>query len=262
MIRGETDHYDYVCGDGGGGHRQGVARHGSALRASACSPWTTWSRRWRGPAGASATGRGCGSGRAAGMAVELQRRPALTLDLDCDLADDDQPLQRHADAADRRHAPGDGRGRGGGRAALADPTVQPRSQERVAELLGHEAGLFLPSGTMCNEIAFRLHIRPGRRRDHPRDRNAHPIVAEAGGPAALAGAMISRSTATRGMFTRRRSWRRRSARRPLRCRARGSCRSSRRRTSAAAASGRSSRSRACSRSRASTACAPTWTARG
>ena len=26
-------------------------------------------------------------------------------------------------------------------------------QERVADLLGHEAGLFLPSGTMCNEIA-------------------------------------------------------------------------------------------------------------
>ena len=32
---------------------------------------------------------------------------------------------------------------------------------RVAELLGMEAAVFLPSGTMCNEIAFRLHIRPG-----------------------------------------------------------------------------------------------------
>ena len=50
---------------------------------------------------------------------------------------------------------------------FADPTTT-RLQERVAELLGHEAGLFLPSGTMCNEIAFRLHIRPGRRRDDHR----------------------------------------------------------------------------------------------
>ena len=43
---------------------------------------------------------------------------------------------------------------------FADPTTR-LLQERVAELLGHEAGLFLPSGTMCNQIAIRLHIRPG-----------------------------------------------------------------------------------------------------
>ena len=41
-----------------------------------------------------------------------------------------------------------------------DPTTDAL-QERVAELLGHEAALFLPSGTMCNQIALRLHIRPG-----------------------------------------------------------------------------------------------------
>ena len=33
--------------------------------------------------------------------------------------------------------------------------------ERVAALLGHEAAVFLPSGTMCNHIGLRLHIRPG-----------------------------------------------------------------------------------------------------
>ena len=38
---------------------------------------------------------------------------------------------------------------------FADPTTT-RLQERVAELLGHEAALFLPSGTMCNQIAIRL----------------------------------------------------------------------------------------------------------
>ncbi len=41
-----------------------------------------------------------------------------------------------------------------------DPTVIAL-EERVAELLGHEAALFLPSGTMCNQIAIRLHVRPG-----------------------------------------------------------------------------------------------------
>ena len=41
-----------------------------------------------------------------------------------------------------------------------DPTVIAL-EERVAELLGQEAAVFLPSGTMCNAIAVRLHIRPG-----------------------------------------------------------------------------------------------------
>ena len=41
-----------------------------------------------------------------------------------------------------------------------DPTTNAL-ERRVAELLGHEAAVFLPSGTMCNEIALRLHIRPG-----------------------------------------------------------------------------------------------------
>jgi len=41
-----------------------------------------------------------------------------------------------------------------------DPTVN-LLQEMVAELLGKDAALFLPSGTMCNEIALRVHCRPG-----------------------------------------------------------------------------------------------------
>src|SRR5437660_582605 len=69
-----------------------------------------------------------------------------------------------------------------------DPTTT-RLQERVAELLGHEAAVFLPSGTMCNEIALRLHIRPGGD-EILLDRTAHPVNSEAGGPAAFAGAMI------------------------------------------------------------------------
>src|SRR5215207_5699184 len=43
---------------------------------------------------------------------------------------------------------------------FGDPTVNALC-ERVAELLGFEAAVFLPSGTMCNAIGFRLHILAG-----------------------------------------------------------------------------------------------------
>src|SRR3954453_12685833 len=72
--------------------------------------------------------------------------------------------------------------------------------ERVAELLGCEAAVFLPSGTMCNEIAFRLHIRPGGD-EAILHRTAHPIHAEAGGPAAFAGAMLRPRDSPDGTFT-------------------------------------------------------------
>ncbi len=42
-----------------------------------------------------------------------------------------------------------------------DPTVN-RLQERAAEMMGKEAALFVPSGTMGNQIAIRLHTRPGQ----------------------------------------------------------------------------------------------------
>ena len=60
-----------------------------------------------------------------------------------------------------------------------DPTTL-RLEERVAELPGHEAAVFMPSGTMCNQIAFRLHARPGGD-EMILDRSAHPIIAEAAG---------------------------------------------------------------------------------
>jgi threonine aldolase len=80
-----------------------------------------------------------------------------------------------------------------------DPTVNALC-ERVAELLGFEAAVFLPSGTMCNEIAFRLHIRPGGD-EAILHRRAHPIIAEAGGPAAFAGAMLHPIDSDDGTFT-------------------------------------------------------------
>jgi threonine aldolase len=80
-----------------------------------------------------------------------------------------------------------------------DPTVA-RLQEHVAELLGHEAGLFLPSGTMCNAIAFRLHLRPGGD-EAILDRTAHPARFEAGSPAQLSHAMLKQLDGEGGIFT-------------------------------------------------------------
>jgi threonine aldolase len=81
---------------------------------------------------------------------------------------------------------------------LADPTTN-LLQERVAQLLGHEAGLYLPTGTMCNEIAFALHIRPGGD-ELILEQNAHPLVFEAGGPAAISGATFNTIQGDGGIF--------------------------------------------------------------
>ena len=82
---------------------------------------------------------------------------------------------------------------------LADPTTNAL-QERTADLLGHEAGLFLPTGTMCNEIAYRVHLGPGGD-EVILDKTAHPIQFEAGGPASLSGAVMSALDGDAGIFT-------------------------------------------------------------
>src|SRR5215207_5809595 len=82
--------------------------------------------------------------------------------------------------------------------SFADPTVIALC-ERVAGLLGFEAAVFLPTGTMCNAIGFRLHIRPGGDEAYLH-RISHPIKAEAGGPAAISGAVLCPLEGERGMF--------------------------------------------------------------
>ena len=138
----------------------------------------------------------------------------------------------------------------------ADPTTR-LLEERVAQLLGHEAAVFLPSGTMCNEIALALHVRPGGDEVILHE-SAHPVVAEAGGPAQLAGAMIRTLDGAGGMFTAAQLDA--AVRRPGDRYAPRS--SSRRPTSAAGGYGRCSACARCSRSRAATDCARTSTARG
>jgi threonine aldolase len=78
-----------------------------------------------------------------------------------------------------------------------DPTTQTLC-ERVAELLGKEAAVFLPSGTMCNEISIRVHARPGD--EVICERSCHIINFEAGGPAASSGVMIHALDGVNGIF--------------------------------------------------------------
>ncbi|MCK4296412.1 MAG: low-specificity L-threonine aldolase [Candidatus Marinimicrobia bacterium] len=61
-----------------------------------------------------------------------------------------------------------------------DPTVN-RLQERVAELLGKEESLFVPSGTMSNQVAIKTHTIPGQ--EVICEENCHIFNYEAGGPA-------------------------------------------------------------------------------
>ena len=82
---------------------------------------------------------------------------------------------------------------------LLDPTVNAL-QERVAGLLGQEAGLFLPSGTMCNLIGFRLHLRPGGD-EAILHRTSHPVNFEAGSPGQISQAMTRQLDGDGGMFT-------------------------------------------------------------
>ena len=81
---------------------------------------------------------------------------------------------------------------------FADPTTTAL-EERVAELLGHEAALFLPSGTMCNQIAIRLHMRPGGD-ELIAAKNSHPVNYEAGGPAFFGGGMVRTIDTDSGIF--------------------------------------------------------------
>ena len=65
-----------------------------------------------------------------------------------------------------------------------DPTVR-RLEEQIAHLLGKESALFVPSGTMSNQIALRLHCRPGD--EILCDANCHIFNFEQAGYAQLAG---------------------------------------------------------------------------
>lgn len=79
-----------------------------------------------------------------------------------------------------------------------DPTVKAL-ESQTAELLGKEAALFVPSGTMANQLAIRSHTEPGD--EILVEANAHIYYYEGGGPAALSGVMCRCINGQRGIFT-------------------------------------------------------------
>eukprot|EP01045_Picozoa_sp_COSAG04_P011414 COSAG04_NODE_735_length_10705_cov_33.479823_2_plen_344_part_00 len=81
---------------------------------------------------------------------------------------------------------------------MEDPTTAAL-EIRVAKMLRKEAAVFLPSGTMCNEIALRVHCAPGE--EVICHDGCHIVIAEAGGPAAMAGVMIKGLATPSGIFT-------------------------------------------------------------
>ena len=79
-----------------------------------------------------------------------------------------------------------------------DPTVRAL-EEYVAHLLGKEAAVFMPSGTMTNQVALRTHTEPGD--EVIIESQAHIYYYEGGAPAALSGAMCRLIQGKQGVFT-------------------------------------------------------------
>ena len=79
-----------------------------------------------------------------------------------------------------------------------DPSVN-RLCERSAALMGQEAALFLPSGTMCNQIAIATHCRPGD--EIITAEASHIIGSEAAGAAVFAGSVIREISCRGGIFS-------------------------------------------------------------
>jgi threonine aldolase len=79
-----------------------------------------------------------------------------------------------------------------------DPTTN-ELQRRMAELLGHEAALFLPTATMANQIALRVLTRPGGQLIA--EERTHILIFEAGGPAVHSGLIARPLTGHAGRIT-------------------------------------------------------------
>jgi threonine aldolase len=80
---------------------------------------------------------------------------------------------------------------------LEDPTIN-RLQERIAELLGKEAALYVPSGTMSNQIGVRLHCLPGD--ELILEESSHIYAYEQGGVAQLSGCATRTIKGENGQF--------------------------------------------------------------
>lgn len=79
-----------------------------------------------------------------------------------------------------------------------DPTVNAL-EAYAAQLLGKEAAVYMPSGTMTNQVALRVHTEPGD--EIILESEAHIYYYEGGGPAALSGATCRLIKGKNGVFT-------------------------------------------------------------
>lgn len=79
-----------------------------------------------------------------------------------------------------------------------DPTVAAL-EKRTADLLGKEAAVYMPSGTMANQVGIRVNTEPGD--EILLDANAHVYYYEGGAPAVISGVMCRFVEARRGIFT-------------------------------------------------------------
>ena len=79
-----------------------------------------------------------------------------------------------------------------------DPTVL-RLEEELVELLGQEAAVFVPSATMANQLALLCQVQRGQ--EILGEQHSHMFRYEAGGPAFLAGAVVTGLAGDAGVFT-------------------------------------------------------------
>ncbi len=79
-----------------------------------------------------------------------------------------------------------------------DPAVAAL-ERRTAELLGKEAACYMPSGTMTNQVALRVHTEPGD--EVLMEASAHVYLFEGGAPAALSGVTCRLLPGRQGIFT-------------------------------------------------------------
>ncbi|MFO0940454.1 MAG: low-specificity L-threonine aldolase [Pirellulales bacterium] len=79
----------------------------------------------------------------------------------------------------------------------SDPTVNAL-QEQIADMLGKEAALFTPSGSMANQIAIRLHC--GRGEEFICEQNCHILLYEQGGYSQLSGAIAKPISGSHGVI--------------------------------------------------------------
>lgn len=86
-----------------------------------------------------------------------------------------------------------------GDAVLGDDPTVLALERRVAEVLGKEAAVYLPSGTMTNQVAIRTHTEPGD--EIVIEATAHSYFFESGAPAALSGVTCRLIPGERGLFT-------------------------------------------------------------